>query len=77
MSKRASEELLGSLHEAVAKLLHERMVSGEASPADISAAIRFLKDNGIESVIERDNALGKLFDSLPKFLDDEEVHGVN
>lgn len=71
MSKRASEELLGALHDAVAKDLLTRVLSGEASPAELNAAIKFLQNNGIEAALAtEDSPLGKLAAALPKF-DDE------
>lgn len=45
---RASESALAELHGVVAKLLTSRLQSGDASTADINAAIKFLKDNGID-----------------------------
>ena len=41
-------EILFSLHEAVAQEFLNRIQNGEASPADLSAATKFLKDNGIQ-----------------------------
>lgn len=75
MPKRASEDLLGELHEVVAKELLAKIKSGEASPAEINAAIKFLQNNGIEAVRGGDeDPLGKLAAALPTF-DDDEVEG--
>lgn len=71
MKKRASEDILGSLHDAIANDLLRRVLSGEASPAELNAAIKFLQNNGIEAVPTEDNPLGKLMSSLPVFDDDE------
>ncbi|GGD03524.1 hypothetical protein GTQ45_02030 [Pyruvatibacter mobilis] len=68
MSSKASEEALERLHTAVAEELTRRIQSGEAKPADISAAVKFLKDNGIEADIgssNADSATQKLADILP------------
>lgn len=43
-----SKEQLQDLHGIVAEELKRRIASGEATAADLSAAIKFLKDNGIE-----------------------------
>ena len=51
MGSKATEEVLAELHSVVAKELTRRIKGGEAQAADISAAIRFLKDNGIEADI--------------------------
>ena len=72
MSKRASEDLLGDLHDAVAKDLLRRVMSGEANPAELNAAIKFLQNNGIESLATKTNTLGQLVASLPTF-DDEDI----
>lgn len=61
----ASNELLQSLHNAVAVDLLEKINSGEATAAELSAAIKFLKDNGIEALPVSGTALGNLVDSLP------------
>lgn len=63
----ASEELLGRLHDAVAADLLQRVQSGGATPAELNAAIKFLKDNGIEALATEDSTLGKLVDEMPKF----------
>jgi len=73
MKKRASEDILGSLHDAVANDLLRRVMSGEANPAELNAAIKFLQNNGIEAVATEENPLGKLVAALPTF-DDEEDH---
>ena len=67
MTKRASDDVLGALHELVAQELTRRIQSGEASPADINAAIKFLQNNGIEAIVTEDNPLGKLMSALPTF----------
>lgn len=69
---RASEELLGSLHLAVTEDLLRRISSGEASPAELNAAIKLLQNNGIEAIATEDSPLGKLVASLPKFDDEED-----
>lgn len=73
MANRATEELLGQLHEAVAKGLLDKILSGEASPADYSAAIRMLKDNKIEAIVEPGDTLDKIYQNLPTFDDEDEI----
>lgn len=58
--------LLGQLHEAVARDLLNKVASGEATAQELSAAIKFLKDNGIEAVIRSDSSIGQLA-ALPEF----------
>lgn len=72
MKPRASEDLLGTLHDAVARTLLAKVESGEASPAELSAAIKFLKDNGIEANIAEGTTLDKLANALPTFEDEPE-----
>ena len=74
---RASDELLGSLHLAVTKDLLRRVMSGEATPAELNAAIKHLQNNGIEALATEDSPLGKLVASLPTFDDDEIEHRIN
>lgn len=68
----ASNELLKNLHNAVAVDLLEKVESGAATAAELSAAIKFLKDNGIEALPTEGSALGNLVDSLP--FNVEELH---
>lgn len=63
----AKDETLGLLHEAVARDLLAKVQSGEATAAELNAAIRFLNDNNIEALRTEDNALGKLAETLPDF----------
>lgn len=71
---KASNDLLESLHNAVAKDLLAKIESGEAAPAEISAAIKFLKDNGVEATRETSKDLDKLAQqSLPQFDDEDNV----
>ena len=78
MKTRASEAVLGQLHDAVAQTLLAKVTSGEASPAEINAAIKFLQNNGIEAVVEEGDTLDKLAHALPVF-DDEPLddHHIN
>ena len=64
------EDLLAALHTAVAEDLHRRITDGEASAAELSVAVKFLKDNHIDSVPTDDNAIGALLDGMPDFEDD-------
>jgi hypothetical protein len=59
MSK-ASTTLLEQLHTAVATELLTRVQNGEASAADLGAAIKMLKDNNITAVVEDNQALSDL-----------------
>ena len=58
---RASESALAELHGVVAKLL--------TSTADINAAIKFLKDNGIDCAGSANPDVQDLVANLPTFED--------
>lgn len=60
----ASESSLGSLHDAVAKMLLAKIESGEASAAELAVATKFLKDNNITCIPQDDNVLGELEEKL-------------
>lgn len=64
MSKPASEAALGELHAVVATALKDRICADGASAADISNAIKFLKDNSITCVVEKGSALDELKEQL-------------
>jgi len=66
------DEILLTLHSAVAQTLLEKIKSGEAKSADLGVAVRFLKDNGIEAAPVNDNPLARLLESLP-FDEEEEL----
>jgi hypothetical protein len=74
---RASEDLLATLHNAVASDLLGKIQSGEATAQELSAAIKFLKDNGIEMVREPGNDVDNLARSLPTFEDFDDEAYVN
>jgi ABC-type Zn uptake system ZnuABC Zn-binding protein ZnuA len=57
--------MLDSLHRAVCEDLMAKIKSGEAKAADLAAAIKFLKDNGIEAIPVEGSPLGNLVDNLP------------
>ncbi len=71
----ASKDILDSLHDAVAKDLLNKVQSGEASAAELTAAIKFLKDNGIEALPMQGTPLGNLVDSLPFNVEPLRKHG--
>lgn len=73
MTQRASEEKLAALHDLVAETLTARMASGEATAAEISAAIKFLKDNDISAVATVDSPLGSLVASMPFDIDENYI----
>ena len=62
---KAPQDTLENLHSQVAQELLQRIISGEASSADMSNAIKFLKDNGIEGLPMQDSPLGNLVNVLP------------
>lgn len=71
----ASKQILDSLHDAVAQDLLTKVQSGEASAAELTAAIKFLKDNGIEALPATGTPLGNLVDSLPFNVEPLRRHG--
>jgi len=53
------------LHTEVAKELLERIKGGDAKPADLAVAVKFLKDNEITALPVSDSPLKNLADVLP------------
>jgi hypothetical protein len=45
----AKEETLGLLHELTADHLMRRLRAGDMTAAELAVAVKFLKDNGIET----------------------------
>lgn len=74
---KANNDLLENLHNAVASDLLAKVQSGEATASELSAAIKFLKDNGVEATRDSSKDLDKLADmSLPQFDDDEDENVI-
>ena len=59
------DKMLSTLHVAVAQELLDRIAAGDAKPADISNAIKFLKDNNIDAVPVQGSPLDGLLGALP------------
>ena len=59
------EELLKELHIGSIQLLLDRIKSGEATAAELSVAVKLLKDHGITSVIEEGKPIFELAKNLP------------
>lgn len=68
----ASKDFMEQLHAAVAKELTDRIKTGDATAADISNAIKFLKDNGIEAQMSKNPGVASLAQQFPSFSDDED-----
>jgi hypothetical protein len=64
--KKATEDQFSELHDMVTTELANRIRSGEASTADIKAAIEWLKTNDITGVQFEGNPLDKLATIMPK-----------
>ena len=65
------EEILKSLFDAVADDLLTKIKSGEAKPADLAVAVKFLKDNNITCVPTDGNSLEELMKSMPFTTEDK------
>lgn len=60
-----AKEALAKLHDAVAEELLSRITSGEATPADLSVAVKFLKDNDISAALDKGTPVFNLAMALP------------
>lgn len=74
MSK-ATEELLSSLHGAMADAMKKKLDSGEATASDLNVIRQFLKDNGINADGEKSEQLQGLVDELPDLDNVTQLHG--
>jgi hypothetical protein len=60
------KDLLSELHEGVTKELLVRVKSGEATPAELSVAVKFLKDNGASNdIVTAESPMASLLTALP------------
>lgn len=72
MSKKATPDLLNQLHGLVAQDLIDKIKSGDATAQELSAAIKFLKDNHVEGDIQNNPQLKELTNTIfPDFQDEE------
>ena len=67
----ATNDILATLHNAVAEDLLSKVLGGEATAQELNAAIKFLKDNGIEALPVENSPLADLASSLPSFTDED------
>ena len=74
MTKRTPEAAFNELHELISVELMERIKTGEASTADLRAAIEWLKVNGITGVAVENSPLSSLAGVIPE-LDFSDVQG--
>ena len=74
MASRASEDAFDKLHSMLTYEIINRIESGEASTADLRAAIDWLSKNNITGVAAEGSALQKLVGVLPE-LDFSDVEG--
>lgn len=80
-NKAAPEALMQELHAKVVESLLEAIkpnAKGEYNAAAISAAIRMLKDNGIEAARGTNKTIERLAERLPTRFDDDgdETHAA-
>lgn len=68
MSK-ATEDMLSSLHGAMAEAMADKLAKGDFTASDLSVIRQFLKDNGINADGTSNEKLKKLSDDLPDDLD--------
>jgi orotate phosphoribosyltransferase-like protein len=71
MAKRASEDLFDELHSMLTVEIIDRIKSGEATTADLRAAIDWLKVNGITGVAVSGSPLAALMANIPDLTFDE------
>ena len=71
MAKRASEDLFDELHSLLTNELVGRIKSGEATTADLRAAIDWLSKNDITGVAVEGSPLASLMGMIPDLTFDE------
>ena len=73
----ATTDILATLHNAVAEDLLSKVLGGEATAQELNAAIKFLKDNGIEALPVENSPLADLASSLPSFADEDDLDSLH
>ena len=59
------KELLSELHEVLAKELLVRLRCGDATSAEMSVAVKLLKNNDVSVVLEESKPMLNLVEALP------------
>lgn len=77
MSNRANEQLFDELHALLTHEIINRIKSGEASTADLRAAIEWLKVNDVTGVAVEGSPLANLVGLIPELTFDEVQEGLN
>ena len=67
-----TDGILRTLHETLAKELLLRIETGEATAAELTAAAKFLKDNGVDASMQHSKPMQDLAKILP-FQDPDEI----
>lgn len=67
------DKTLSDLHSAVAEELLRRVMTGDATSADLNVARGFLKDNGIDAGLDQSEPLANLAKTLPFNVDMKKV----
>ena len=67
------DKTLSDLHSAVAEELLRRVMTGDATSADLNVARGFLKDNGIDAGLDQSEPLSNLAKTLPFNVDMKKV----
>lgn len=74
MADAASRSELSLLHQLVCEHLVKKFREGTAETKDVTAATKFLKDNGIEAAFETDDsALEEVEDALHDYAESENI----
>lgn len=66
---KATEDLLASLHGALADTMKDKLESGDVTASDLNVIRQFLKDNGINADGTTSEKLKSLSDELPDSID--------
>lgn len=72
--KRATEGALGELHEMFAKVLMDKLKSGECTSSELNVIRQFLKDNNIECVGEENDTINNILETLPAFEENKPMY---
>ena len=59
------QEVLDKLHSTIAQDLLDRIITGEATAAELTIAVKFLKDNNVTVDLEDSEPVMNLVKALP------------
>ncbi|WP_018123365.1 hypothetical protein [Desulfovibrio oxyclinae] len=64
---KATQDSLSELHGMLAKVMSEKLKSGDVTASDLNVIRAFLKDNGVDTDPQTDENMQSIVNELPEY----------